>query len=85
MSDIEDVLNEEQDAFDNLPEGLQVSDRGADMEDYIASLEDVISNLEDAQEQIDTAISTAIKDYMFVSSNINMYQADEIFTMRKRK
>ena len=30
-------------------------------------------------------ISTAIKDYMFVSSNINMYQADEIFTMRKRK
>jgi hypothetical protein len=22
---------------------------------------------------------------MFVSSNINMYQADEIFTMRKRK
>ena len=30
-------------------------------------------------------ISTAIKDYMFVSSNINMYQDDEIFTMRKRK
>ena len=30
-------------------------------------------------------ISTAIKDYMFVSSNINMYQADEIFTTRKRK
>jgi len=30
-------------------------------------------------------ISTAIKDYLFVSDNINMYQADEIFTMRKRK
>ena len=30
-------------------------------------------------------ISTAIKDYLFVSSNINMYQADEIFTTRKRK
>ena len=30
-------------------------------------------------------ISTTIKDYLFVSSNINMYQADEIFTTRKRK
>jgi len=30
-------------------------------------------------------ISTAVKDYLFVSSNINMYQADEIFTTRKRK
>ena len=30
-------------------------------------------------------ISNSIRDYLFVSSNINMYEADDIFTNRKKK
>lgn len=37
---LEDVKNDEQDAFDNLPVGLQCSERGSKMEDYIELMED---------------------------------------------
>ena len=30
-------------------------------------------------------ISTSNKDYLFVSEQTNIYQADEIFTMKKKK
>jgi helix-turn-helix protein len=30
-------------------------------------------------------ISTSHTEFVFVSSSINIYEADEIFTMRKRK
>lgn len=37
---LEDVKNDEQDAFDNMPVGLQCSERGSKMEDYIELMED---------------------------------------------
>lgn len=37
-TDINSVLNEEQDAYDNLPESLQYSDRGTDIEMAIDAL-----------------------------------------------
>ena len=43
------ILNEEQDAFDNMPEGLQSSYRGM-------CSEDAIDNMEEASEKIDEAI-----------------------------
>lgn len=42
------ILNEEQDAFDNMPEGLQNSCRGMCSEDAIDSMEEVSDNLDDA-------------------------------------
>lgn len=51
MSIVEDARNDEQDAFDNMPESLQYSERGEQMEENI-------SYLEDATDQIDNAIST---------------------------
>ena len=43
------ILNEEQDAFDNMPEGLQSS--------YIGSCsEDAIDNMEEASEKLDEVI-----------------------------
>ncbi|MGG7621296.1 hypothetical protein [Bacillus coreaensis] len=36
---MESVKDEEQDAFDNFPEGLQVSERGEAMEDAISKIE----------------------------------------------
>lgn len=43
---LEYVRDEEQEAFDNMPESIQSSERGETMEDYIYTLEDVLSNLE---------------------------------------
>ena len=41
------VTDEEQEAFDNMPESIQESDRGRSMEEGIESLEEQISALED--------------------------------------
>ena len=42
---LQDVLNVEQEAYDNLPEGLQESDRGQQMQEYIDALEGVVDSL----------------------------------------
>lgn len=38
-------MNEEQEAYDNLPEGLQEADRGQQMQEYIEALESVVDSL----------------------------------------
>lgn len=55
-SDLESAKDEEQEAFDNLPEGLQVSVRGEAMESAISEMENAISNIEDAISSIETAM-----------------------------
>lgn len=40
------VRDEEQEAFDNMPEGLQGSERGEQMEEYIYTLEEVLESLD---------------------------------------
>ena len=44
---IECVKDEEQESFDNMPEGFQGSERGERMEEIIDTLESVIDYLED--------------------------------------
>ena len=51
---LEDIKNEEEEAFDNMPEGLQYSQRGMDSEAAIDSMYDAIGYLEDAYESEDT-------------------------------
>lgn len=53
---IEDVRDDEQDSFDNLPESLQSGDRGMLMEECIQGMDEVleeldscISNIEDVK------------------------------------
>lgn len=53
---IEAILEDEQEAYDNMPENLQYSERGEKAEECISALEDAISNLEETLENIDTAI-----------------------------
>ena len=50
-SELFSILNEEQDAFDNIPEGLQSSYRGM-------CSEDAIDNMEEASEKLDEAIES---------------------------
>lgn len=45
---IKDVKQEEEFAYDNLPENLQYSDRGCDMEDKIDNMDEVIDKIEEA-------------------------------------
>ena len=48
-SELSSILSEEQDAFDNMPEGLQSSYRGM-------CSEDAIDNMEEASEKLDGVI-----------------------------
>jgi prefoldin subunit 5 len=55
QSDIELVRDDEWEAFDNLPEGLQESERGDRMQEVIDCLEEAISNIDEAIENLNTA------------------------------
>lgn len=52
---LSDVLDEEQDALDNMPESLQAGDRGEQMQEYIDTMENVTGELDlfDVQDLID--------------------------------
>lgn len=49
---LECVMDEEQEAFDNLPESFQYSERGEQMEENISIIEDFLDNIntEDLEE-----------------------------------
>lgn len=44
---LDSVLSDEQDAFDNLPEGLQCSMRGEDIEEAIDAMESACDSLDE--------------------------------------
>lgn len=48
------LQQEEQECFDNLPEGLQQADRGQSMEAIASALEDALSNLDSAIDDVET-------------------------------
>lgn len=50
---IEACKDEEEDAFDNLPESIQSSERGETMEDYITYMEDALGSIADAIDSAD--------------------------------
>lgn len=53
---LEDVKNDEQDAFDNMPVGLQCSEIGSKMEDYIELMEDAGDQIDNVCEFIEKNI-----------------------------
>lgn len=46
--EFEALKDEEQEAFDNMPEGIQSSERGEAMETIIYNMEEVLESLESA-------------------------------------
>ena len=52
-STFESLKDEEQEAFDNLPEGLQQADRGQSMEAIASALDDAVDTLSSALGDID--------------------------------
>ena len=51
-TEFEFLRDEEQEAFGNLPEGIQESERGEAMETIIYNMEEVLENLESALDGI---------------------------------
>ena len=54
---IDDVLEEERDSMNNMPENLQTSDRFVAMENAVDHLEDAIQNVHDAAQCVESAIN----------------------------
>ncbi len=52
---IEALKGEEQEYFDNMPEGLQQGEKGSAAEEAISNMEDAINNMEEAISSIDSA------------------------------
>lgn len=50
---ISEVIDEEQCAFDNMPESIQGSDRGCESEEAIDCLNDALDSVESALEYLD--------------------------------
>ena len=53
--DIDAILSEEQEAYDNMPEGLQESERGQAMQEAIDALESAIGSCEELDEYLTSA------------------------------
>jgi hypothetical protein len=51
---LSELQAEEQECFDNLPEGLQNADRGQSMEALASALEDAISSLESSLDDVES-------------------------------
>lgn len=52
---IEDIMGEEEEARDNVPESLQGGDLYEAMEDAISNMEDALSSIEEASSSIEEA------------------------------
>lgn len=53
--EISEILEEEQDAFDNLPENLMESERGELAQNAIDLLEEAVNNVEEAINNLEEA------------------------------
>lgn len=51
-----DVFDEEQDAYDNLPENLQGSMRASDMEDAISEISDAMDTIDEAIDMLEGVV-----------------------------
>lgn len=53
MATVEVIRDEEQDAFDNLPESFQSSERGETMEENIDTLDSAYNSIEEAKDLLE--------------------------------
>ena len=53
---LESCVGEEQDCYDNLPEGIQEGEKGEHMHEAIDFLDDAINSLDDVRDNVDALI-----------------------------
>lgn len=54
---VEEVKDEEEQSYENLPESLMCSEKGSSMMDNVEYLNDAVSNIDDAINNINDAIN----------------------------
>ena len=54
-TDVESILDAEQEAFENIPESLEGTDRYEQAEEAVSNLDDALSSLEDAIDSLENA------------------------------
>lgn len=57
MTDLEYIKDEEQEAYDNLPESLQESEKGETMQEYADDIDSVISDLDSVISDLEDIIN----------------------------
>ena len=58
--ELENIRDDEQDYFNNMPEGFQYGQRGIDAEDAIDSMNEAIESIENAIDSAEEAINCII-------------------------
>lgn len=58
---LDKVIREEEEAFDNLPEGIQESDRGEEMEEIIETMRDAAQEIDKCWDLINDNIDSVIE------------------------
>lgn len=53
---LEDIINEEQDCYDNIPENLQGGERAEMSEEVISTMEEAFENLNEAIDELEEII-----------------------------
>ena len=53
---IAEVGDEEEEAFDNLPESIQESERGEKMQEYIDTIDEAIGAVEEVKDKLETIL-----------------------------
>lgn len=57
MTDLEYIKEEEQEAYDNLPESLQYSEKGEQMQENVDDIDYVISDLDSVNNSLEDIIN----------------------------
>jgi hypothetical protein len=50
--DLETATDEEREYYDNMPEGIQLSEKGERADEVVCELENIVSELQDFEERI---------------------------------
>lgn len=56
QSELESVRDDEQDAFDSMPEGLQYSERGDAIQEFVDDMDDAIGDFENIIETLNDIV-----------------------------
>lgn len=56
QTDLEECRNEEEEAYDNLPESFQYGEKGEKMQDAISAMENADSSIQDAIDYLNDLI-----------------------------
>lgn len=83
VSSLEKLRDEEEECFENLPEGIQDSERGEMMQEAIENLEEAVSLVESAQSEAEDDEYIDIDEEEYKSQDIKNYLASAIECIEK--